>query len=66
MDTSIYSDRFQKQSQLVTEALQKDIDANAVFLTDLTELSQGKKHMEDIAWLQDMNPSHSQLAATTS
>ncbi len=40
IDTSIYSDRLQKRTQLLTEAIQKDIDSNTVFLADLTELSQ--------------------------
>lgn len=66
VDTNTYSDRFQKRTQIVAEAIQKDIDSNGVFLADLAELSQGKKQMKDIAWLQTLNPYDSQLAAAPS
>lgn len=66
ININTYSDRFQERTKLVTEAIQKDIDSNAVFLADLSELSQGKKQMKDIAWLQALNPYDSQLAAAPS
>lgn len=64
-DIKLYSDRLQKRTKSITEAIQKDIDDNTVFLADLTELSQGTKQLKDIAWLQTLNPTTSHLAAAT-
>ncbi len=63
-DPEVYYDRFEKQSTRISDAIQKDIDTNKVFIADLTDLSLGKKKPEDIAWLQGINPTNSHLAAS--
>jgi len=64
-DPDIYRDRFEKQAVHISDAIQQDIETNKVFITDLDDLSMGKKKPEDIAWLQGMNPTASHLATSS-
>jgi hypothetical protein len=62
-DPDEYYHRFQNQSTRISDAIEKDIDANKIFIADLADLTIGKKEAKDIAWLQSVNPSASHLAA---
>lgn len=66
VDTSMYSQSLSERVKLLTDALKSDIQDNRVLIADLSQITTEKRELSEIAWIQNMDPTVSHLAASQS